>query len=183
MTRSLRSVIRWERERLADVEAWIAWVRLAAVPFVAFEIAVERGNYPRGHEPWAWAVGAVFALGAACLFWLWRRGVAGGGLGLAALAFDGAVVSAWVVVYSFEPASPVRQLLFLPVIEAALRYGRLGGALAPLASALPLAVFESRAADRLGAPYDPGHVVFPIALQLLVGLVVGALASRRRAGA
>jgi glucose-6-phosphate-specific signal transduction histidine kinase len=90
------------------------------------------------------------------------------------------VVSAFVVIYSFEPGSPVRELLFLPVIEAALRWGRLGGVVSPLASAPALAVFEWKVSDRLGVPHDPGHVIFPVALQLLVGLIVGALSERAR---
>jgi len=158
--------------------SWIAWVRLAAVPFVFMEVAIERGNYPSGYERWAWVVASVFAVGAVSLFWTRRLGL---DVVLVAYAFDAAVVSAFVVIYSFEPGSPVRQLLFLPVIEAALRWSRLGGMLSPLVSAPALAVFESKVSDRLGVPYDPGHVIFPIALQLLVGLIVGALSERARA--
>jgi hypothetical protein len=155
--------------------SWVAWIRLAAVPFVVMEVAIERGNYPPGYERWAWVVAALFAVGAVSLFFIHRRGL---GLGVVAYAFDAAVVSAFVVIYSFEPGSPVHQLLFLPVIEAALRWGRLGGVLSPLASAPALAVFEWKVSDRLGVPYDPGHVIFPFALQLLIGLIVGALGER-----
>jgi hypothetical protein len=162
---------------LRTTALWVAWIRLAAVPFVFMEVAIERGNYPRGYERWAWAVAVVFAVGAVALFWAQRGGV---DTGLVAYLFDAAVVSAYVVIYSFEPGSPVRQLLFLPVIEAALRWGRLGGLLSPLASAPALAVFEWKVSDRLGVPYDPGHVIFPVALQLLVGLIVGALHERAR---
>jgi hypothetical protein len=155
--------------------AWIAWVRLVAVPFVFMEVAIERGNYPAGYERWAWTVASVFAVGASLLFLARARD---GRLGPAAYLFDLAVVSAYVVIYSFEPSSPVRELLFLPVIEAALLWGRYGGVLAPFASAPALAVFEWKASDRLGVPYDVGHVVFPVGLQLLLGLIVGALAER-----
>ena len=153
-------------------------VRLVVAPFVVFEVAVERGNYPPGYEPWAWAVAGAFVVGAALLFALGRRELAGrarSSLGALALVFDLAVVSAYVLIYSFEPSSPVRQLLFLPVVEAALRYGARGGVLVPFASAPALAFFESRASERLDVPFDPGHVIFPIGLQILVGIVVGAL--------
>lgn len=160
---------------LRTTASWIAWIRLAAVPFVLVEVAIERGNYPSGHERWAWLLAAVFAAGAVSLFWIHRRRL---DAGAAAYAFDLAVVSAFVVLYSFEPGSPVRELLFLPVIEAALPWGRLGGVLSPLASAPALAVFEWKVSDRLNVPYDPGHVIFPVGLQLLVGLIVGALAER-----
>jgi hypothetical protein len=173
-----RQLFKGLTRELRATASWVAWIRLAAVPFVFMEVAIERGNYPTGYEGWAWAVAAVFAVGAASLFWSHRRGL---DIGFVAYAFDAAVVSAFVAVYSFEPGSPVRQLLFLPVIEAALRWGRLGGVLSPLASAPALAVFEWKVSDRLGVPYDPGHVVFPVALQLLVGLIVGSLSERLRA--
>jgi hypothetical protein len=162
-----------------DPADWIAWIRLLAAPFALLEVAIERGNYPEGDEPWAWAIGATFAAGAVGLFLAHRRALAPRALAAAALVFDTAVVSAYVVLYGFEPGSPVRQLLILVVIEAALRYGRVGAAWA-ITSAPALAVFEWRASERLDVPYDPGHVVFPIGLQLLVGLIVGTLA--RRAG-
>jgi hypothetical protein len=154
---------------------WIAWIRLIAVPIVLLEVAIERGNYPAGYERWAWATACVFAAGA---FLLFAARAAGGAAGFAAYAFDVAIVSAFVVIYSFEPSSPVRELLFLPVVEGALRWGRLGGALAPVASVPALALFEWKASDRLGVPYDPGHVIAPVGLQLLVGLIVGALRAR-----
>jgi hypothetical protein len=168
---------------LRDPEAWIAWIRLVAVPFVFLEVAIERGNYPPGDERWAWAFASVFALGGA-LFFLFERRELFPRTRLYtrafALAFDLAVVSAFVVLYGYEPNSPVRQLLFLPVIEAGLRYGRLGGVTTPLASAPALALFERRASGVLDVSFDAGHVIFPIGLQLLVGLLVGTLAERAR---
>jgi hypothetical protein len=158
---------------------WIAWIRLLAAPFALLEVAIERGNYPEGDERWAWAIGATFAAGAVALFLAHRHQLAPRALGAGAVAFDTVVVSAYVVLYGFEPNSPVRQLLVLVVVEAALRYGPVG-ALWSITSAPALAVFESRASDRLETSYDPGHVLFPIGLQLLVGLIVGTLA--RHAG-
>jgi len=163
-----------ELERQPVLAAWIVWVRLAAVPFVFLEVAVERGNYPAGDERWAWTLAALFAFGAVILLFLRDRAAI-------ALAFDWAVVSSWVVLYSFEAGTPVRQLLVLPVVEAALRYGVRGGALFPFASLPALAFFEWRQAESLGLhPFDPGHVVGPVGVQLLVGLAVGGLAGRLR---
>jgi hypothetical protein len=154
---------------------WIAWVRLVAVPFVFLEVAIERGNYPSGNERWAWGLAGLFAVGAVVLV-VARR--AQGAVRVAAYVFDVAVLSGFVVVYSFEPSSPARELLFLPVVEAAVYWGRLGGALAPLASAPALTLFEWKVSDRLDVPFDAGHVIAPVGLQLLVGLVVGALRER-----
>jgi hypothetical protein len=162
-----------------DPSDWIAWIRLLAAPFALFEVAIERGNYPEGDERWAWTIGATFAAGAVALFLVHRRRIAPRPLAAGALVFDTAVVSAYVVLYGFEPSSPVRQLLILIVVEAALRYGRIGAAWA-VTSAPALALFEWRASDRLDVPYDPGHVVFPIGLQLLVGLIIGTLAREPR---
>jgi hypothetical protein len=158
-------------DRPGGLDAWVAFVRTAAVPFVFLEVAIERGNYPPGDERWAWMLAVAFAAGAA--FFLWRRSLRG-----PALVFDWAVVSGWVALYSFEAGTPVRQLLVLPVIEAALRYGVRGGVLLPVASLPALAFFEWRQADLDLHPFDVGHVVGPAALQLLVGLIVGALAQR-----
>lgn len=156
-----------ELERPAD---WIAWVRLVAAPFVLLEVVIERGNYPDGHERWAWILAGAFALGAVALFR--ARGAAP-----LALAWDTALVSGFVVLYGFEPSSPAREFLLLVVVEAGLRYGKAGAAWC-VASAPALALFEWRASDRLGVEYDPGHVLGPLGLQLLVGLIVGRLADR-----
>ena len=165
------------RPRLQETGDWVAWIRLAAAPFALLEVVIERGNYPAGDEPWAWVIAGVFAAGAVALFAANRRGLAPRAVAALGLGFDTAVVSAFVVLYGFEPSSPVRQLLVLVVAEAALRYGKRGAAWA-VTSAPALAIFEWRAADRLDVPYDPGHVLFPLGLQVLVGLIVGALAER-----
>jgi hypothetical protein len=159
-------------ERPEVRSAWIAWARLAAVPFVLLEVAIESGNYPPGDEAYAWALASAFATGALIFVRLRDRAALG-------LAFDWAVVSLWVALYAFEPGTPVRQLLLLPVVEAALRYGVRGGALMPLAALPALGFFEWRQAVRLDLhPFDPGHVVGPAGIGLLVGLVVGALVRR-----
>jgi hypothetical protein len=165
---------------LADARDWIAPIRVVIAPFALLEVAIERGNYPPGHETWAWATAGVFVVGAVAFFLTDRRRGDGGAAAVAALVLDTAVVSAFVVIYGFEPGSPVRQLLVLVVVEAALRYGKRGAVWA-VTSAPALAAFEWRVSDRLELPYDPGHVVFPIGIQLLIGLIVGSLAVREPA--
>jgi len=157
------------RPGLEQPADWIAWVRLVAAPFVLLEVAIERGNYPDGDERWAWALAVAFALGAIVLRTSDRAA--------AALVWDTALVSGFVVLYGFEPSSPAREFLLLVVVEAALRYGKAGAAWC-VASAPALALFEWRASDRLDVEYDPGHVLGPLGLQLLVGLIVGRLADR-----
>jgi hypothetical protein len=153
-------------------EAWIRWVRLVAVPFAFFEVAVERGNYPPGYERWGWLTTSVFAAGAIVLF---RVDPA---YRLAALAFDTAVVTGFVLIYSFELGTPVRQLLILPVLEAALRYGPRGAVVVALATVPALTFFELLHTDRHDLPFDPGHILGPFGIELLVGLTVGLLVTR-----
>ena len=171
--RRLRLDPRLERR---DARAgWIAWGRAAAVPFVLLEVAVERGNYPAGDEPLAWALAAAFAVAAGGLLLARGRGWAAP----TGLVLDAAFVSAFVALYSFEAGTTVRQVLVLPVVEGALLYGLRGGLLLPLVSLPALAFFEWRQAERLDLhPFDPGHVVGPAALQLVVGVAVGALVGR-----
>jgi hypothetical protein len=156
---------------VGTLEHWIPRARLIAVPFAFVEVAIEAGNYPPGYERWAWTTAGVFAVGAVVLFVAPHP--------LAGILFDAVIVSAFVCIYSFEPSSPVRELLFLPVVEAGLFYGIRGGLLLPTASAPALAFFESKTSDELGVAFDPGHVLTPIALQIAVGLVVGWLAQSR----
>lgn len=162
-------------ERREARAAAVAWARAAAVPFVLVEVALERGNYPDGDERLAWLLAGAFTLAAAVLLLARRRR----GAAAAGLALDVVLVSAFVALYSFEAGTTARQLLALPVLEGSLLYGLRAGALLPLASLPALAFFEWRQAERLDLhPFDPGHVVGPVGIQLLLGVTVGALVSR-----
>lgn len=99
-------------------------------------------------------------------------------LALLALLFDTGIVGGYVLVYSFELGTLVRELLLLPVVEAALRYGARGGLLWPPATVPALVLFERLHTERHDLPFDPGHVLGPFGIELLVGLVVGRLVDR-----
>jgi signal transduction histidine kinase len=172
-----------EAARLRATDSWIAWVRLAAVPFAAAQVLVTPA-YPDGYELWAWVATAVLATGAVVIFFLTRlphslprRHL----LGAASLAFDIGVVAAFGLVYSFEEGTPIRQILYLPLIEGALRYGLAGGLCIPIAQLPVLIVFEWFRTHRFGGEaFDVDHVTFPLGLQLIMGLVVGWLVDRLR---
>jgi hypothetical protein len=84
-----------ELGNLRDLERWIGWIRLGAILFAIFQVSLS-GDYPPGYRAMAWATTAGFAAGSLVLFQLGRRDWSRAGqirLGLAALAFDFAVVS------------------------------------------------------------------------------------------
>ena len=173
--------VRLDLQRQRDLERWIAWIRLTAVVFAVVQVAIGR-DYPGGYEARAWTATAVLGVGSVVLFVLARRTWGPQGqkaLGLAAVAFDFAAVSAFVLIYSFERAGPIRQLLFLPLIEGAVRYGILGAFVLTALSAPVIAASESLRENRFsitGYRYD--YVTLQLGIELLMGLIVAWLLLR-----
>jgi signal transduction histidine kinase len=170
-----------ELRRLRDVERWIAWIRLGAVPFAIFQVAIAQ-HYPSGRELWAWLATGALAIGALALFALSRRELTKPALrriGLAALAFDFAVVSVYTLIFSFEQASPIRQLMYLPLVEGALRYG-IVGAMAVVAASAPVMVAFEWLRERRFEPrtFRVDYVTLQLGLEVLIGLIVGWLMLR-----
>ena len=161
----------------------MGWVRLLAVPFAVLEVGLLKDDYPPGYERWAWALTALFAVGSVVLLWLayrvpkasWRR------IGFGALLLDTVVVYGYILVYTFEPGTPTRQLVFIPLIEAALRYG-IAGTLAMCAvSSVLLAFTEWWREDHFPPQeFDVDRIILPVGVQLILGLVVGSLVERLR---
>jgi signal transduction histidine kinase len=167
--------------RLRALERWIAWIRVAAVAFAVLQVSIS-SDYPAGYLAWAWVATGMFALGALVLLVLARRPWERRGqlrLAVVAVAFDFAVASTFVLIYSFERAGPVRQLLFLPLIEAAVRYGIPGALVLTAASAPVMAVFEWLRERRFeGARYRFDYVTLQMGVELMMGLIVGWLLLR-----
>jgi K+-sensing histidine kinase KdpD len=165
---------------LREAESWLAWIRLGAVPFAVFQVALG-SSYPPHYELLAWLTTAVLAIGAAVFFVLARARAVGPRAALAALSFDTAVVSAYVLIYSFERGTPIRQLFFLPISEGALLYGIRGSVVLALISAPVVAAFEWLR-SRYNAPhsYQVNYVTFQVGVGLLTGLIIGWLVERLR---
>jgi signal transduction histidine kinase len=162
----------------------MAWVRLLAVPFAVLEVGLLKEDYPPGYERWAWALTALLAVGAGVLLWLAYRvpsRTARRRIGFSALVLDTVVVYGYVLVYSFEPGTPIRQLVFIPLIEAALRYGIVGAFAMSAVSACLLAFTEWWREDRFPPQeFDLDRIVLTVGVQLILGLVVGSLVERLR---
>jgi signal transduction histidine kinase len=175
-----------ELERLRETERWIAWVRLAAVPFAIVEVGALSTDYPSGYEIWAWATTGLLAVAGFGFFLLSRADEfarASRRIGLLGLATDTVIVTAFVLIYQYEIGSPVNQLFFVLLVEAAVRYGIRGGLLMPLAIAPLLAVAEWFRESKFDNPphgYQVDHVVFPWGLLTLTGMIVGWLVDRLR---
>ena len=171
-------------ERQREIERWIAWVRLFAVPFAFGEVAFLSHDFPPGYERWSWMATGALAAGGVVIWLLARRDYSPRRqkvLALAALGFDIAIVASFVIIfYAWEPNTPVRQALFLPVAEGAVRFGIAGGIIVPLILSPFLALGETLRADRYDRDFTLDAVTFPLGLEVLMGLIVGWLASRLR---
>ena len=166
---------------LVDAERWLAWVRLLAVPFAIFQVALSP-DYPSGYYALAaWLTTAVLGIGALVLFAVTRLRAVGPRLALAALVFDTVIVSAYMVIYSFERSTPIRQLTFLPISEGALLYGIRGSVALALLTAPVIAVFEwLRTHHSAPHSYQVNFVTFQVGVGLLMGLIIGWLVGRLR---
>ena len=164
-------------ERHRRLETWIAWVRVAAIPFAVFQVSVS--HFEHGFRPWAWAVTGVFTVGSLVLFRAARRRLdesARALLGMVALTFDTAVLCGYVVTYAYEAGTPTRQLVFLAVVEGAVRFGLRGAVVTSIATVPALVGFEL-----LRGRYNPPHgfhwdyVTFQIGVEVIFGLIAGWL--------
>jgi signal transduction histidine kinase len=172
-----------ELNRRWQLERWISVVRLVALPLALAEVTVFTESYPSGgYLAAAWATTATLAVGAGVFFWFARRPVAEHlkpAICLAGLVFDAAVIWAYAFVYTFDPGTPIRQLLFFPVVEAALRYGLVGGLAMPVAQVPILVATEWWRGDQFAPPdFTLDHIAFPLGLQLAMGAIIGGLVNR-----
>ena len=167
-------------QHLRQTERWIANIRLGGVLFAVMQVVLTTG-YPSGYKRDAWIVTVLFALVAAIVFVLSRRDLPWPRqltLAVAALLFDTGVLSGYLLVYNFESGSPVRQVLYLAVIEAAVRFGIIAPLVLTVATVPVLAEFEHLRAQHEGDHFRADFVTFQAGSQVIVGLIVGWLVLR-----
>jgi signal transduction histidine kinase len=173
-----------ELARRRSQERWIAWIRGCAVAWAVLEVGLVAHEYPEGRLELAWIATGVLAIGAATFAWLAHRELSARALdrvGLAALAFDTAIVYAYYAIYQFEEGVPTRGLIYLAVVEAAVRFAIRGGVVLSLVMLPALVAIEWTRADQF-APreFDPRHVTIPFGIELIIGLIVGGLVRQVR---
>jgi signal transduction histidine kinase len=167
-------------DRFRRLERWIAWLRLGAVPFALFQITVT--HYEPGYRGWAWLFTGLLAAGALVLFALSRRDLDDRRqalLSVAALAFDTAILAGFTVTFAYEAGTPTRQLLYLAVVEGAVRYGILGAVVIASASLPVLVAFELlRGNHSPPREFRFDYVTFQFGVEVILGLIVGWLVHR-----
>ena len=150
---------------------WLILLRAALV--VAAAVAVGVQTMPASYRPWGWAVVGFFAA-ETVLSAVLSAVELGRTARVRARAFliacDALVGIGVVAVFSFQAGQPFRALYLIPIAEAALRFGLVGGLLAG-----PVMVGATIAIDALGPGLQWRTVFVRILVGLLSGIVIGRL--------
>ncbi len=160
------------------LEWWISVVRLAATAFVVAQVSYSSYNSTADQQV-AWELAVTLAIASVLLFAL-AAGPDRWWVSSVSMAFDFGIISAFALLYASEPGTPTRQLLLLPVVLGALRFGLPGG-LVLAAAMVPIAIwFEWRRSEIL---YGHGsitwnYVIFQAGAGLIMALLIGALMRR-----
>jgi signal transduction histidine kinase len=161
-----------------NLSRWFTWIRLAAVPLATGYVVWKRDTFPEGYEAAAWLLVAAFAAIAVVLFLASRRPHAESDhvrLDVIALAADFTVAAAFIFFFSFDSEQPARSLVFLVVVEGAVRFGPRGGVAAALACVPLLLLADLWRASSFEFDRELEPVVLRSALVLVIGLIVGRL--------
>ena len=151
---------------------WLVLLRAALVVVAIVDASVT--NFPSSYRPWAWAVTAFFALStllSAVFARMELDRAARQRARILAIALDTVVAIGFVAVLSYQPGEPYRALYLVPIAEAALRFGLVGGVLTAAVT-----VSATLAVDVLG----PGVAWPSITSRILVGLLAGIVIGRLR---
>ena len=156
-------------------------VRLAIVPLALTKVVVDRSSIPEGYDVAAWWLLAAQTIVAAALLalalgWRGRRRK----LAILNVASDFGVIAAWLLVDTWETGQPLRTVLYLVVLEAALFF-RLRGGLLVAASTIPVfAAIEVWRESEFGSSGEVDSVVLRGLIALALGGIVGRLVDMER---
>jgi signal transduction histidine kinase len=152
------------------------FVLLRAVLVVVAAVTVSLTRFPSRYEPWAWAVVAFFAAAAAftgALAWIQLDRAARIRARLISIVLDGIVGIGIVAVFSYQAGEPYRALYLIPIAEAALRFGLVGGVIGGA-----VMVGATVVIDAVG----PGVTWRAALVRVLVGMLAGIVIGRLRDG-
>jgi signal transduction histidine kinase len=153
---------------------WLLTLRAALVVVAIVDVAVT--DFPERYRWWAWGVVGFFAASTALSAALARTPLdrtARVRARALAIVLDAVAAIGFVAVFSYQPGEPYRALYLVPVAEAALRFGLVGGLIGG-----PVMVGATLVIDALG----PGVAWRTVASRVLVGVLAGLVIGRLRDG-
>jgi signal transduction histidine kinase len=153
---------------------WFIVLRGALV--VVAIVVVALTHFPASHLPWSWAVVAFFAASTLLSGSLARRHLdrtARQRARVLAIVLDGVSAVGIIAVFSYQAGEPYRALYLIPIAEAALRFGLVGGLVGGV-----VMVAATVVVDELG----PGNSWHSVAIRFLVGVLAGIVIGRLRDG-
>ena len=153
---------------------WFVLLRVALVVVAVVDVALT--DFPHGYRPWACGVTAFFAASTAVTGWLAYRRLdrrTRGRARVLAVLLDAVAAIGYVAVFSYQSGEPYRALYLVPIAEAALRFGIVGGL-----SIGTVMVGATLVVDAFG----PGVAWRTIVSRLLVGELAGVVIGRLRDG-
>jgi signal transduction histidine kinase len=150
---------------------WLVLLRAALV--VAAAVAVGASKMPASYRLWGWVVVGFFAAetalsGYTSVTELGRTARVRARVLL--IACDAVVGIGVIAVFSFQSGQPFRSLYLIPIAEAALRFGLLGGALSGA-----VMVSATIVIDDLGPGLQWRSAIVRVVVGMLSGIVVGRL--------
>lgn len=158
-------------------ELVIWWLRLAAVVFTTFQTALSPGD-----APWlSWVVAGCFWASTAVLGVLLRRDMTDRGLrlvGAASMAADAAVLVTILGNNLTDPAEPIYLVSILAVLEATMRWPRLGGAIGGVAAGIGAGAWTVAVYVRIDQPIEVSFATMRMGVFVVIGVSLGALTRR-----
>jgi len=156
-------------------------VRAAIVPLALAKVLIDGSDFPAGYEVAAWWLVAAQALVAAALLalafrWRGRRR----NLAIVNVGADFAVVAAWLLVDTWETGQPLRTVIYLVVLEAALFFRLRGGLLVAALTVPVFAAVEVWRESEFGDSVEVDSIVLRSLIAIALGGIVGRLVDMER---